>query len=150
MKKTLSTFSPLLRPGNRYATLITLFLNACKEAENDNDVQKTTRQNMIRVQQFIPGLVADIRSGNPYGAEFVKSMSAQNMFMDFDGLFARYMKLLDFSGAAKSSGVMMKADNTIIPTWPYRLSAEPTKAEFDLLLASGLIGHEKYVEWCRA
>ena len=41
----------------------------------------------------------------------------------------------------------MRDGNTIQEKWPMRLRKGATKEEFDLLIASGLTGSERYVEW---
>lgn len=50
-------------------------------------------------------------------------------------------------------GILMKQTNTVVEKWPLRLKlrcGQPgAQSEFDVLEASGNIGHERYVEWKR-
>ena len=58
-----------------------------------------------------------------------------------------------FSNVERSSAVKMKEPHTIIEKWPMRLKLQPgqkgAKEEFELLLSSGHVGTERYVEWQR-
>jgi hypothetical protein len=50
-------------------------------------------------------------------------------------------------------GLKVKADNTVVEKWPtalkLKLPQPAAKEEFDVLLASGHGGNERYVEWKR-
>jgi hypothetical protein len=65
----------------------------------------------------------------------------------------RYMHLEDFAGMQPRLGLELKADNTVIEKWPTALKMElpqpGAQEEFDVLLASGHGGNERYVEWKR-
>lgn len=55
---------------------------------------------------------------------------------------------------AQASGMTIKNKHTIIDRWPFALKlkfGQPgAQEEFDLLLASGNRGCERYMEWTRA
>jgi len=74
-------------------------------------------------------------------------VEARTIFCDFDDLFEKYMKEVGFDVAARMAGVVMKRKNTIVGEWPLRLRGGARTEEFDLLLASGHTGCERYVEW---
>lgn len=63
------------------------------------------------------------------------------------------MHQFDFADAASAAVLSMKMKHTIIAPWPLRVKSDnphPSQKErddFKLLLGSGHIGHERYVEW---
>jgi hypothetical protein len=69
------------------------------------------------------------------------------------GGIVRYMRGLGFADMPLKVGLIAKEENTIIEKWPMRLKLEPpqdgAQEEFDVLLASGHTGSERYVEWKR-
>jgi hypothetical protein len=76
-------------------------------------------------------------------------MEASVMFRDFDEPFRRFMELWQFREISKFNGLRTKGQNSIVESWPMRLSKTATKEEFDTLQASGHHGSERYVEWER-
>lgn len=71
----------------------------------------------------------------------------------------RYTELMEFkefevrSLAALEGGLLVKKKHTVVEKWPLRLKLkhgqDGAQSEFDVLHASGHIGHERYVEWKR-
>lgn len=59
----------------------------------------------------------------------------------------------NFKQVAKKACILVKEKATVIEPWPtslkLRLGQEGAQEEFDLLLASGHSGLERYVEWKR-
>jgi len=59
----------------------------------------------------------------------------------------------DFEGMQPRFGLTVKAEHSVIEKWPTRLKLslpQPgAQEEFDVLLASGHGGNERYVEWSR-
>jgi hypothetical protein len=65
----------------------------------------------------------------------------------------RYMRQEKLKEMQSRYGLKVKADNTVIEKWPTALKLKwpqpGAKEEFDVLLASGHGGNERYVEWRR-
>ena len=68
----------------------------------------------------------------------------------YPGRFVREFQLAD---AARYIGAVMKANPTIIETWPFRLKLQPNQPraqkEFDRLVSGGVSSKEFYLEWKR-
>jgi len=148
-KKTLTTFSPLLRRKtlNPHATLLTLFLNATHETKLSNPGLCSMQSEMKQLTWYIKPSIALLRESNFVTAEQVKLTEALAYFTDYDALFKRFMEDCCFKEIALVSGLEMKDKNTIVEKWLLRLRKGATQAEFDLLLASQCAGSERYVEW---
>ena len=149
---TLATFGPMLkrRTENPSATLVALFLNAVHEVFSPLDHQASLRPAMGRLRSYLPitpNMVQGASSSNP---EFMKFMSAGVLFRDFDKLFSRFQRECCLDEISKASGLEMKSKHTIVQPWPMRLKENATQREFDVLLASGHTGSERYVEWKKA
>jgi hypothetical protein len=52
-----------------------------------------------------------------------------------------------FDSIGKTIGLQVRDKNTIVEKWPLRLKRGASKENFNILLASGHIGGERYVEW---
>ncbi|KAK7518256.1 uncharacterized protein IWZ02DRAFT_380899 [Phyllosticta citriasiana] len=145
---------PFLRPvgENPHATLVTLFQNAIGQTITQADKMETMMREMPRVLALLtptsqsPSFQADSATS----ADAVKRQMAYDLLQDFDGVFERYKEDCRFDLMAQAAGVKLKSEHTIVSPWPYRLSKNPTKAELEKLLGSGLTGDERYVEWQRA
>lgn len=74
-------------------------------------------------------------------------VAARVIFWDFDDMFEKYMKEVRFDMVAWTARAVMKAKHTVVGKWPLRLKDGAPKEEFNLLLASGHMGCERYVEW---
>ena len=103
---------------------------------------------MSRVQKYLPplppgdGISADKASG-----ACIQMVAARVIFWDFDDMFEKYMKEVRFDMVAWTARAVMKAKHTVVGKWPLRLKDGAPKEEFNLLLASGHMGCERYVEW---
>lgn len=64
-----------------------------------------------------------------------------------------YVKDSEFHRLNHEGGIIMKDEHTIIEKYPFRLKLSPgqpgAQEEFDQVLASPLMGMERYVEWKR-
>ncbi|KAJ5047251.1 uncharacterized protein L3040_003090 [Drepanopeziza brunnea f. sp. 'multigermtubi'] len=147
----IGTFGPLLKDKshNPCATLLTLFLNAVHEEFSEADSLLTIKSESIRLQNYLPTDPAKFQPGHMFDAEFMRFNDARLMVRDFDKVFEKFMQKCDFPEIGKAAGLVAKSKNTIIEPWPLRLTTKSTRAEFDLLHASGHIGSERYVEWER-
>ena len=124
-----------------------LFLNAVHEVYSNADYLGSIRSDMERLRSYIPmtrDMVQDSSRSNP---DFMRFLSAQVLFRDFDELFNRYKCECRLDEISKAAGLTMKSKNTIVRPWPMRIRKNATQREFDLLLASGHTGSERYVEW---
>ena len=130
---------------NAHATLLALFLNAVHEAFTPTDYLTSIKSEGDRLRRYLPIEPATLRNEN--SADFLKFNDARIMFRDVDKAFQSYVKEYHFEEAAKAAGLKMKSKNTIVEAWPMRLKSNATQDEFELLLASGHTGTERYVEW---
>ncbi len=90
----------------------------------------------------------DVAQGSSSSSpEFIRFMSAEVLFWDFDELFRRFTRESRLDEITKVAGLTMKSKNTIVQPWPMRIKENATQREFDVLLASGHVGSERYVEW---
>ena len=80
-------------------------------------------------------------------ADVVRFLSAQVFFRDFDELFGRFREECGLDECSTAAGLTMKSKNTIVHAWPMRIGKNATQREFDVLMASGHVGSERYVEW---
>ena len=149
---TLDTFGPLLKlkTQNPNATLVALFLNAMHEAHSPLDLLKSTLSTMERMRSYIPISRDMVQASTGNKADLVKFLSAEVLFRDFDAIFTRFKGECHLDEISKAAGLSMKSENTIVRPWPMRLRDNATQREFDVRLASGHTGSERYVEWKRA
>ncbi|KAH7095343.1 hypothetical protein FB567DRAFT_601187 [Paraphoma chrysanthemicola] len=168
----LATFSPMLKPKtkNPYATILALFLNAVREEERYdlNAELAATPYELRRIEQLrsymdLSPAVFDVLSGKHSSAMRNVSMAdvqlanvAADMFGDFDLYFEKFSSKPDKRQAgsmnqlARINGMQVKAKQTIIERWPYRVKEETTKEQFKILLSESTSGHERYVEFEKA
>ena len=91
-----------------------------------------------------------VQGGSRSNPEFIRFMSAEILFRDFDELFSRFKSECRLDEISKATRLKMKSKNTIVQPWPMRIKENATQREFHVLLASGHIGSERYVEWKNA
>ena len=124
-----------------------LFLNAVHEVYAPLDYLSSMHSDMDRLRAYIPitrQMGTDSNRSNP---DLIRFMSAQVLIRDFDELFARFKSECRLDEITKAMGLEMNSKNTIVQPWPMRIAETATQREFDVLLASGHIGSERYVEW---
>ena len=124
-----------------------LFLNAVHEVFSPQDYLNSTLSTMERLRSYIPMNRDVVQSSSMSNADFVRFLSAQDLFRDFDDLFNRFKSECRLTEISKAAGLTMKSENTIIRPWPLRLRKNATQREFDVLFASSHTGSERYVEW---
>jgi hypothetical protein len=103
---------------------------------------KSETDKLGKYLQLTPAIFQD-----KFSPDFVRYHEARVIFRDFDKIFKRFMDECRFEKIGKAAGLKMKSTNTIIEPWPLRLKDNAAQEEFNLLLASGHIGLERYVEW---
>jgi hypothetical protein len=69
-----------------------------------------------------------------------------DLFKDWDRYFDEYVKEMRIHEAAGMCGLKIKEKHTLVHPWPYRVRSTSTQQEFDVLLASGTTGWERYME----
>lgn len=145
-KAALAAFSPLLKrkTENTSATIIAHFLNAVHEVYTPQDFQRSTVE---RLRSYIPITREMVQDRSRSSPEFVKFMTAQVLFRDFDELFDRFIQDDCLGEISDATNLKIKSKHTIVQPWPLRIKENATQYEFDVLLASGHIGSERYVEW---
>ena len=148
-KITLATFGPLLKrkTENPNATIVALFLNAIHEVYSHHEFLKSALSTMERLRSYIPMTRDMLQASSRPNAAFVRFLSAEVLFRDFDGLFNRFKRESRLEEISKAVSLTMKSENTIVRPWPLRLRTNATQREFDVRLASGHTGSEWYVEW---
>lgn len=149
LNRTLQCMEPLMNEDNQHATLITQFLNAVPAVafQPGNNHAYTTRR--ARIEAALEFLPVDLCAVTP--AELERFSMARNLFLDMDFYFHRYLNMVSRPAICLQLGMYMKQTNTIVKKWPYRLQKgfgeAGAREEFESLLASGLSGTERYVEW---
>ena len=155
VQRTLELFASLLKNPDRnsYAVLVCLFMNACPEMESRADRVKAMQENVKQVAGFF-----NISFENkPARGKFrmMQITGALDLFRDYDMLFGRYMKELQFGRLGRDVGLTMRVpkEHRIIEVWPLRLKKKfgehGAQDEFDQLNGSGVQGNERYVEWVK-
>ena len=86
-------------------------------------------------------------AGRVYDAYLVKFKGACAIFCDYDQAFHRFVHQCRLEETGETAGLEMKLMNTLVEPWPMRLKEDATQDEFDILLGSGHVGSERYVEW---
>lgn len=139
----------MLKPKseNPHAAMVTLFLNAVHEATTDADHLSTAIPEIDKLRRYLLVTPAMFQDRNTFNPDVLRLNDARVHFRDFDTFFERYMRSYRFNEIGKAAGLEMKSKNTIIEPWPMRLSNNPSQKEFDISLASGHMGSERYVEW---
>ncbi|KAH9842165.1 hypothetical protein Tdes44962_MAKER01543 [Teratosphaeria destructans] len=168
MPGTALFLGPLLqsRNDNPNATLITLFMNF----EADMSLMDQIKSMVGDYATLVKYLPQDAPSRNRYDAKSVKRSSASALVRSHDWFFERsanmpmfqsmhrltsdrYLHLYGLREVIVLLGLHMKKNNTIVEEWPMGLKSHPdapgAKEDFDLLLASGHTGCERYVESAR-
>lgn len=63
-------------------------------------------------------------------------------------LFRRFIGECKLEELGRKVGLVMKTENTLVDGfWPLRIKDGASKGELDLLMGSGHMGIERYVEW---
>ncbi|KAK3324964.1 hypothetical protein B0H66DRAFT_511247 [Apodospora peruviana] len=155
--RILQSMIPLLRNpiANPHATLITLFMNAVDECLTDsekNSLMDPGGPTMDRLFKYLP---PQQWRGPPTknSPDSIKFVYANDLVATYEKVFDRYMTRLGFREVGEFIGAAMKDEHTIVENWPFRLKLQPgqpgAQEEFDSLLAGGMSGKERYVEWKR-
>jgi hypothetical protein len=138
-----------------------LFLNAAPETEHmakTSDL-KTFKSNhevaMRRLAKYMPlnkASMTKIRNADDLGRnpEFVARTDCHDFFKDWDVYFKTFVDEAKLPEFAAIYGLVMKKNHTLVERWPFRLGAQATQAEFELLRPSGFSGYERYMEFERA
>jgi hypothetical protein len=124
-------------------------LNATHEVSFLAGQRPSLERSERKIQQYLPINPEAILRGNPYSAELLNFLNADDLFIDRGPLFDKYLTLTRVEEAANSLGLRMKSQHTVIEKWPMRLNEHPTQHEFEMLYWSGHVGSERYVEWCQ-
>ncbi|KAF7958784.1 hypothetical protein EAE96_002317 [Botrytis aclada] len=145
-RKLLMTFAPCLKrkSHNPHATLLALFLNAVHESRTEKDYIDSLTNDSVKLHRYMT-IQRDMLQ--PHNADFLRYNDARSRFQDLDELFDRFVKEYRLYEISKMEGLKMKTKNTLVEKWPLRLRNGATQEEFDMLLASGHLGSERYVEW---
>ncbi|KAL8358182.1 hypothetical protein RB598_002789 [Gaeumannomyces tritici] len=166
IEDTLRVLGPLLKSSevNNKATIVTSFLNAVPftaEAMGPMYQKMEMTKAMPKLMPYIFNLSGSSRDrapeltldGRDPGTSMWMVAMVINKARDMDGVFEFYMISHSFDKVAAAAGVEMKRSNTIVEKWPLRFpftSGPPSakaRKKFNLLLSSGHVGHERYVEW---
>lgn len=146
---SLAAFGPLLKPRteNSNATIVALFLNAVHEVYAPLDDINSMHSDLDRLRAYIPITRSVEKNSNSSNPDLIRFMSARMLVRDFDELFTRFKSACRLDEITKAMRLKMNSKNTIVQPWPMRITETATQREFDVLLASGHVGSERYVEW---
>ena len=107
---------------------------------------------MLQLQKYLPmdsamvALIHASRQSGEYHPELLLRTFSADLFKDWDRYFNEYVKKMRIDEAAGMCGLKIKEKHSLVQPWPYRVRATSTQNEFDVLLASGTTGWERYVE----
>ncbi|KAF1954167.1 hypothetical protein CC80DRAFT_517730 [Byssothecium circinans] len=156
---TISAMAPLLQPkaSNPHATLILLFIDLisrqlCDQiafGEEDLEFDKRDKQFSIVRQHAVEKFSKEVTHVH-LNPELVHKHIQRLKFCDFDGFFDKYVKERDLRKVAERNGLNMKDTHTLVEPWPYRITEESTKEEFERRCATELTGSERYLEFGRS
>lgn len=129
-----------------------LFMNSAMEeyhAQPRHVKSAVLPTSMQRLEEIIPldrSLIPSIKSSadvgsNPY---FVTRSSCHEMFLDYDKFFEPVLRHV--TTLALESDLQVKRKHSIVEPWPYSVKPRITKDEFEVQMASGLMGYERYME----
>lgn len=143
----LSTLGPLLKLKtiNANATLLMLFINAVED-EYEKWGRLGELQRFKDCREVIPRLVSTRTSTE---LDMIRIGSCCGSFGDFDSVFQGFLKGVHLNKLAKTSGFKGKDKHTIIEPWPFRVTRETTKEEFDILDSGRYMGSARYMEFER-
>ncbi|KAF7867297.1 hypothetical protein EAF04_005380 [Stromatinia cepivora] len=147
--KLLATFAPYLKrkSQNPHATLLALFLNVVHEYSDAEDHLGSMKAEMLRLNKYMSLDAVTVSRFETWNPELNKYIDARSAFRDFDRPFDRFQKECRLNEIGQIVGLKIKSKNTLIEKWPLRLKPRSTQEDFDMLLASGHKGSERYVEW---
>ncbi|PMD31775.1 hypothetical protein L207DRAFT_591204 [Hyaloscypha variabilis F] len=113
--------------------------------DQPNRRDENLQNEMKQVLSYFPSLnSAGMRNTN--SSDKLKAFEACVYFRDFVALFDKCEKHFDFRGIGKATGLQVRDENRIVDKWPLRLKRGTSKREFDIMLAFGHVGSERYVE----
>lgn len=172
IKPCLSLLRPMLRPlaENPHATLIIYFMTAVSKIRPGRQTvdgvtvwEKFQGEEAMKLEaQVARYLGSKSNTGGLANSWPVRNANdqmlidaASKIFMDADVIFEQYMQEFDFAGAARSAGVVMKTEHTIVDRWPFAMKRQPHEpgAVFELQLLLGSIWYSypqcwvRYTEW---
>lgn len=110
-------------------------------SDSTTEVQKLKRYLPLRSELF------SRRENAQYNAELLRFNDARSMVRDFDRPFDKFMKECHLAEISQMLGVKIKNKHTLVARWPLRLRKGAKQEEFDMIMASGHTGSERYVEW---
>ncbi|APA07182.1 hypothetical protein SS1G_04092 [Sclerotinia sclerotiorum 1980 UF-70] len=149
--KLLATFAPYLKQKsqNPHATLIALFLNAVHEYYDAHDHIGSIKAEIAQLNNYMTLDAATISriDQETYNPEVIKYLNARSAFRDFDRPFDKFQKHCRLNEIGPIVGLKIKSKNTVVEKWPLRLKPGSAQEDFEILLASGHTGSERYVEW---
>lgn len=154
--ETLSALTPFLKSksDNPRATILALYAQYARNDPVCNPSIAEARTRIVEVQKFFPN--ADFDSLSPMrirdlerDPDFLKIPSYLAMMVGFDDVFENYLEAIDMKNIAQKLGLNVKDETTVNTAWPLRLESKSSPYKHDLLLASGHVGSERYVEWDR-
>ncbi|KAA8576352.1 hypothetical protein EYC84_006485 [Monilinia fructicola] len=147
--KLLTTFAPYLKrkSQNPHATLLALFINAVHECSTVEDYLGDMKFEIERLNKYMPLDPKLFLGREASNADFLRYNDARSMFRNVDKPFDKFMKECSLDQLSLNTGMKMKTKHTLVDKWPLRLRMGAKQKEFDMLLASGQSGSERYVEW---
>lgn len=105
---------------------------------------------LMEFMPFDPSMLLRVSASGGQDPDFILRHCAQEMLKDWGMWFDEFLKSSQLIDYAKLVGLKVKSKHTIVEPWPCQITAQTTKKEFDVLLASGLTGHERYMEFERS
>lgn len=158
---SLQVFIPLLKSkaDNPKAALLMLFLNAVPHMQDrlhqrlDIPERFRARDRVDKLLGIDMSVIVAAQSGrnasimNP---QFFCRMDCHEMVLNFDKMFNAFLEVVEMGDMAMIVGAKARKKHTIVEPWPHRVKSNTTREEFKTMCTTGLIGHERYMEFEKA
>ena len=130
--------------------MLALFLNAVHEIDSPADIKNSLYAYAGRLSSLL-GISRDtVRDSSQSCLDIFRFMSTQSLFRDYDELFRRFQRRFRLNETSQAWRLKIKSECTVVQPWPIRLKNGASQRDFEILLASGHDGSERYVKWERA
>jgi hypothetical protein len=136
-------------PKNPHATLVTLFMNSVQSVQLSAEATKLSQAVVQRVAEYVGVNYADYLLGGGINSSIIRFMQALSICKDYEKVWLRWANKADLASISTAASLKLKAKNTIVKLWPFRVSKDATEEEFRELLGTCASGSERYVEWAR-
>jgi hypothetical protein len=83
-----------------------------------------------RVVEYVGVYYADYLLGSGINFSVIRFMQALSICKDYEKVWLRWAKKADLASISTAAGLKLKAKNTIVKPWPFRVSKDATEEGF--------------------